>query len=302
MNSPAQPAPVGQFLTDSIAIGRPFQYALTYRHSPTVDLLFPDTARYFAPYQVQEIAVFATRTTGAGADAVSVDSAVYTLLSFETDSVQLLRVPVRLINSVDCTDLFTPTDTVFLQSQLRSGPAGLTNQSSLTLATETALVPLQQQFNYPVLGVFVVGLTLVSVLVYGIFGRAVRRRWRLYQFNRRHQRFLDEFNQLIQRINADTAADAVNQAIISWKTYLEKIENRPYASLTTSEIAERVADERVTSALREADRMIYGGAFSAQSTQTLRVLSEVATQRYQHQRAGLQVAALTESAQSPVSP
>lgn len=301
MNSPAQPAPVGRFLTDSIAIGRPFQYALTYRHSPTVDLLFPDTARYFAPYQVQKIAVFATRTTGMGAGAVSVDSAVYTLLSFETDSVQLLRVPIQLINPVDCTELFTPTDTVFLRSPLRSGPAGLTNPSSLTLATETALVPLQQQFNYPVLGMFVAGLTLVSVLLYGVFGRAVRRRWRLYQFNRRHQRFLGEFNHLIQRINADTAADAVNQAIISWKTYLEKIENRPYASLTTSEIAERVADERVTSALREADRMIYGGAFSAQSTQTLRVLSEVATQRYQHQRAGLQAAAHSAPALLPVS-
>lgn len=301
MNRPAQPAPVGRFLTDSIDIGRSFQYALTYRHPPTVDLLFPDTASHFTPYRVEKIAVFTTRTTGTGANAVSVDSAVYTLLSFETDSVQLLRVPVRLISAVDCTDLFTPTDTVFLRSQLRPGPADLSKYSSLTLATETTLVPLQQQFNYPVLGLFVAGLALALSLLYGIFGRTVRRRWRLYQFNRRHQQFLREFNQLIQRIDADTAADAVNQAIISWKTYLERIEKRPYASLTTSEIAERVADERVTGALREADRMIYGGAFSAESSQTLRVLSDVATQRYQHQRADLQATAQADPAQSSVS-
>lgn len=301
MNRPEQPAPVGRFLTDSIDIGRPFQYALTYRHPPAIDLLFPDTASRFAPYRVENVAVFTTRTTGTGANAVSVDSAVYTLLSFETDSVQLLRVPVRLLRATDCTDLFTPTDTVFLRSQLRADPANLTNYASLTLATETTLVPLQQQFNYPVLGLFVAGLVLVLGVLYGIFGRAVRRRWRLYRFNRQHQQFLGEFNQFIQRIDADTAADAVNQAIISWKTYLEKIEKRPYASLTTSEIAERVADERVTSALREADRMIYGGAYSAESTQTLRVLSEVATQRYQRQRADLQAAAQTDPAQLAAS-
>lgn len=283
----AQPIPVGRFLTDSIDIGRPFQYALTYRHAPTADLLFPDTASRFAPYRVQKVDLFTTRTSGTGASAVSVDSAVYTLLSFEVNSIQLLRVPIRLINATDCTDLFTSTDTVFLRSQIRPTAAGLTHYSSLTLATHTTLAPLQQEFNYPVLGLFVLGLVVVSGLLYGVFGRAIRRQWRLYQLNQGHHRFLREFDRLTQRISADSAAETANQAIVIWKTYLERIERQPYSSLTTSEIAERVDDERVTNALREADRMIYGGAFTEQSTASLTVLSDVATQRYQRQRAGL---------------
>ncbi|MDB5243265.1 MAG: hypothetical protein JWP57_3890 [Spirosoma sp.] len=284
---PAQPAPVGRFLTDSVDIGRPFQYALTYRHAPTTDLLFPDTASQFAPYRVQKVDLFTTRTIGAGTSAVSVDSAVYTLVSFEIDSIQLLRVPIRLINPTDCTTIFTSTDTVFLRSQLRPSAAGLTHHSSLTLATQTTLAPLQQEFNYPVLGLFAAGLVGVSGLLYGLFGRAIRRQWRLYQLNRRHHRFLREFDRLIQRISADSAAETANQASIIWKTYLERIEIQPYSSLTTSEIAERVDDERVTNALREADRMIYGGAFTTQSAASLTVLSDVATQRYHHKRAGL---------------
>ena len=289
MNTPTQPAPVGRFLTDSIDIGRPFQYALTSRHPPTPDLFFPDTASRFLPYIVRNVAVFTTRTTGTGLDAVSVDSAVYTLLSFETDPVQLLRVPIRLINAIDCTDLFTPADTVFLRSKLRADTVGSAAYSPGRLVTETTLVPLQQQFNYPVLGLFVATVALVSGLLYGIFGRAVRRQWRLYRINRRHQQFLGEFNRLISRIDADSAADTANQAVITWKTYLEVIERQSYSSLTTSEIAERMADERVTVALREADRMIYGGAFSAQSAGSLRVLSDVATQRYQYRRANLEL-------------
>lgn len=291
MNGFPQPTPVGRFLTDSIDIGRPFQYALTYRHPPTAELLFPDTASRFVPYRVQKVALFTTRTTGTGLAAVSVDSAVYTLLSFETDSVQWLRVPIRLINAVDCTDLFTQTDTVLLRSHLPPALGRLTHYSSLTLATETTLAPLQQQFNYPALTLFVAGLTLVAGLLYGVFGRTIRRQWRLYQLNRQHRQFLREFNRFSQRINVSNAADIANQAIVSWKTYLEKIEKRPYSSLTTSEIAERVADERVTNALREADRMIYGGAFSAQSVASLRLLSDVATQRYLHRRADLEIVA-----------
>jgi hypothetical protein len=307
---PTQPALVGRFLTDSIDIGRPFQYSLTYRHPPTADLLFPDTASLFAPYRVEKVALFTTRTVGAGLDAISTDSAVYTLLSFETDSVQLLRVPIRLINAADCTDLFTQIDTVFLRSQVGALPAGLTNASSLTLATETTLAPLQQQFNYPVLGLVVAGLALVAGLLYAFFGRTLRRQWRLFRLNRRHRQFLRDFDLLSHGISPSTAADVANQAVINWKTYLEKIERQPYSSLTTSEIAERVNDERVTNALREADLMIYGGAFSPQSADSLRVLSDVATQRYYHRRADLQASASQtagtdlqpDPADSPVSP
>jgi hypothetical protein len=307
---PGPAALVGRFLTDSIDIGRPFQYSLTYRHAPTADLLFPDTASQFAPYRVEKVALFTTRTVGTGFDAISTDSAVYTLLSFETDSIQLLRVPIRLINAADCTDLFTQTDTVFLRSQLRSLPAGLANASSLTLATETTLAPLQQQFNYPVLGLVVAGLALVAGLLYIFFGRTLQRLWRLFRLDRRHRQFLRDFDQLSQGITPATAADVANQAVINWKTYLEKIERQPYSSLTTSEIAERVNDERVTNALREADLMIYGGAFSPQSAASLRVLSDVATQRYYNRRAYLQASAVQpvgpdlqpDPADAPVSP
>ncbi|MFD2571369.1 hypothetical protein ACFSUS_12040 [Spirosoma soli] len=291
--SSVQPSlPVGRFLTDSIEIGRPFRYALTYRHAPRTEILFPDTAQHFAPYRVEDIAVFATQTTGTGFEAISRDSAVYTLVSFETDSIQLLQVPIRIINATDCTALLTQVDTVFLRSKLTpalsSGSAGPT---ALTLATSTQLAPLRQQFNYPVLGAGVVGLGLIAAIIYGLFGRAIRRLWRIYQLNRRHERFLREYNRLSLTLDAFTAAETANQAIISWKAYLEELDRKPYASLTTSELAERMNDERVTSALREADQMIYGGAFTPQSQPALRVLADVATQAYHRRRAQLQASA-----------
>lgn len=283
---PAQSGLRGRFLTDSIEIGRPFRYALTYDHAPTADVLFPDTARHFAPFRVQNITVFPTETSGTGPQAVSRDSAVYTLVSFAVDSAQTLRVPVRLINPTDCTSLLTQPDTVFLRSKL-------TRPVALTLAGATELAPLRQEFNYPLLGLAVLLLSLAGFLFYGLFRRPIQRLYGLYRLNRQHRRFLREYNRLSQGLNSTTAPESANQAVILWKTYLEQLERRPYASLTTSEIAERLADGRVADALREADRMIYGGGYSAQSQPALRLLSDVATQTYHRYRLALQNGGLT---------
>jgi hypothetical protein len=259
-----------------------------YRHPSGQDVLFPDTARHFAPYRVQNVTVYATKTTGSGIDAVSRDSAVYTLVSFETDSVQLLQVPVRVINAADCTALMTQPDTVYLRSRLPDSLSA--GPRSLTLATETKLAPLRQQFNYPVLGIGLIAIGMLMGLLYGLFGRAIQRQWSLYQMKRRHIRFLRDYNRLSRGLNSLTAPETANQVVIMWKSYLEKLDRQPYASLTTSEIAERMTDDRVANALREADRMIYGGAFSSQSQTALRILSDVATQRYNQRRTELQMA------------
>lgn len=279
-DSPGQPAIKGYFLVDSIEIGRPFRYSLTYHHPATIDVLFPDTARYFAPYRVQKVTVFATNTVGTGPMAVSRDSAVYTLVSFETDSIQLLRVPLRLLNTIDCTARWTQIDTVFLRSKLPLAlPDSLASQT-LRLATDTKLAPLQQQFNYMALAAGFISISLGLGVLYLLFGRLARRQWRLYLLNRRHVRFLLEYTRLNDRLSSFTAAETANQAVILWKAYLEQLDPRPYMSLTTPELATRLQDERVGVALHEADRMIYGGSYTPQSQSALQVLKEVATQMY----------------------
>ena len=283
-----QPSVQGYFLEDSIEIGRPFQYSLTYRHPADVDVLFPDTARHFSPYHVKSMAVFPSHTTGIGSLAVSRDSAVYTLVSFEIDSIQILQVPVRSIHDVDCTAQWTFVDTVFLRSKLPATLSTASRPNTLTLATETKLASLQQQFNYSVLTTGILSISLVGLVLYGLFGRLIRRQWRLYQLNRRHILFLREYNRLSRTINSYTAAETANRAVVMWKVYLERLDKQPYTSMTTPEVVERMNDEHVTDALREADRMIYGGSFSPQSQPALRILSEVATRTYHRRRDSLE--------------
>lgn len=268
--------PVGTFIDDTIEIGRPFRYALSVRHPATQDVLFPDTARQFAPFRVRGLSVFPTRTR----QGVSVDSAVYTLVSFEVSRARVLQVPVYLITGADCTAVLSSPDSVFLFSSVLASA----RPDTLQLKPDTTLAPLPQQLNYAnlVLVVMVAGVILAAIYI--LFGKALRQRWALYVLGRKHLRFMTTYNQLTRNVGPESTGELTNQAIVAWKQYLEKTERQPYTSLTSSEIAQRIGDDRVADALRETDRMIYGGAFTDQSPLALRVLRDVAMAAYQRRR------------------
>lgn len=273
---PGLAQPVGQFLDDTIEVGRPFRYALTVRHRAAQDVFYPDTARHFAPFLVQRLAVFPTKTV----NGVSLDSAVYTLVSFEVSRARVLQVPVYLANGADCTALLSSPDTVFLQSAVLA----TARPDTLQLTADADLTPLPQEFNY---GYLTVALGIVGVMaaaIYILFGSLLRQRWQRYLLARYHTRFLTAYNQLTRNLGPESTGDTTNQAIVSWKKYLEALEKKPYTSLTSREIADRIGDDRLAGALHETDRMIYGGSFTDQSPLALRVLRDVAVTAYQRRR------------------
>ena len=276
LSLPGLAQPVGQFLDDTIEVGRPFRYALTVRHGASQDVFFPDTTRHFAPFLVKSVAVFPTQTV----NRISIDSAVYTLVSFEVSRARVLQVPVYLANGADCTALLSSPDTVFLQSAVLA----TTRPDTLQLAPDVGLTPLPQEFNYAYLAVVVGIIGVLAAAVYILFGSLLRQRWQRYLLGRYHTRFLTEYNQLTRNLGPESTGDTTNQAIVNWKKYLERLEKKPYTSLTSREIAERIGDDRLADALRETDRMIYGGSFTDQSPLALRVLRDVAISAYQRRR------------------
>ena len=116
--------------------------------------------------------------------------------------------------------------------------------------------------------------------------------------HQRHLRFLQEYNRLIRSINATTATENANRAIVHWKLYLENLQGDPFTSMTTREIVERITGTQTArttlnpiqlgDALKHTDGMIYGGVFSPQSAPALRLLRDVATQTYHRRRAIIQ--------------
>ncbi len=281
--------PVGRFLTDSVEIGRPFRYALSFRHPIAEDVLFPDST-FFAPFLVREKAFLPTRSDAQ----ISTDSAVYTLVSFETQPQLTLRVPLYIVGIADCTVVFSSTDTVFFRSRLQTA-----RPDTLQLQTSTQVTPLRQELNYPVLLAFLGAIGLIAGLIYALFAQAVNRQLALLRLRRRHRSFLRNYNRYIRTLSADSATEVANQAVVRWRNYLEDLEQQPYSTMTTPEIVQRISNRQpglpgisgqdVEEALKTADRMIYGGTYTDQSNESMQLLRTVAVMAY-HQRRTVLVA------------
>jgi hypothetical protein len=260
-------------LTDTIQVGKPFEYALSFRHSFQKEVFFPDTSSQFAPFQVVAQRFFSTQTT----NQVSLDSAVYTLLSFETATRQTLRLPVWTIDRGDCTLVMSNADTVFLNSTLLG-------VKKPVLQTDTEIVPLRSQINFPLILLITISILLFVAGIYLLFGDALSRQWQLFLMFRRNR----DFRRGLLRLSRETAGtkgvENIEKALILWKTYLQRLERKPFLTYTTKEIIDNLPDEALAEALRQIDSVVYGGQASVDLKASLEILRNIADQTYQKQR------------------
>jgi hypothetical protein len=263
--------PIGRFQTDSIELGRPIDYSLSYHHNPSAEVFFPDTTYNFYPFEIIRRNIFQTSTT----NGVSTDSVVYTLVTFEIMKNQKLELPIYLLSKRDCTTIYSLTDSVFLKEMIK------TNVDSLHLKTYTKFLPLSQQVNYPKILIFLLSLLGVVLIIYAIFGRFIRKQYTLFLFRRRHIDFQANYKKFTRSTLDDVT---IGKALVLWKKHLEWLEKRPYSSYTTKEIISRLPNERLEEALKEVDSAIYGGILSTQMPSSMEVLLQKATELYKNHR------------------
>lgn len=269
-NSYAQ-KPIGRFQTDSIELGRPIDYTLSYHHSPSAEVFFPDTTYNFYPFEIIRRNIFPTSTT----NGVSTDSVVYTLVTFDIRKTQKLELPIYLLSKRDCTAVYSLADSVFLKEMIK------TPVDSLQLKTDTKLLPLSQQVNYPKILTYLLGLLGIVLVIYAFFGRFIRKQYTLFLFGRRHKDFQTNYKKFTRSTLDDVT---IGKALVLWKKHLEWLEKRPYTSYTTKEIVSRLPSERLEEALREVDSAIYGGILSTQMPLAMNVLLDKATELYKNRR------------------
>jgi len=263
--------PIGRFQTDSIELGRPIDYSLSYHHNPSAEVFFPDTTYNFYPFEIIRRNIFQTLTT----NGVSIDSVIYTLVTFEITKNQKLGLPIYVLSKRDCTMVYSLTDSVFLKEMIK------TSVDSLQLKTDTKLLVLSQQVNYPKILTYILGILGVVLTIYALFGRFIRKQYTLFLFSRRHVDFLANYKKFTRSTLDDVT---IGKTLVLWKKHLEWLERRPYTSYTTKEIVSRLPSARLEDALREVDSAIYGGILSTQMPSAMNTLLDKATELYKNRR------------------
>lgn len=274
--------PKGKFLSVSMKVGLPVQYALSYRHDPNKDVFFPDSTYNFAPFEMVDRKYFPTITNELG----SLDSVVYTLISFDVTPKQELSLPVYVRAKNDCTRIFAPMDYVVLKSIIKPN----VSIDTMQLKKDTRLITIPEQINFPLIFLIILGILVLTGIVFWFFGEPIRRQIRLFNFSRRY----DDFQKLFQRLSRGTddakkRLENIEKAIVLWKKYIERLEDKPFTTFTTKEILDNLKDSRLADALREIDATVYGGVYSKKTIASLQILQELAEGLYREHREELKL-------------
>ena len=254
LNSSAQELKVyGRFSSDSIKLGKPIEFYLSAHYPEKLDLLFPDSSYSFAPFELQKKKYVTTKTK----NGISIDSVIYSLASFEIDSIQMLKLPVFVINKSDCTQIFSNPDTVFFQRLVKSLPDSLPAEK-LPLKVNVSYLGVQWQFNYILIGIIVGILIIVLILIWIIFGKRIRKYFQLKKLVKGYESFRTQFDSSLDQLNNEFSPQSAEQSLVIWKKYLESLMAKPYTKYTSKEIKTIERSEELGHSLMAIDRMIYG--------------------------------------------
>lgn len=241
------------FLEDSLIIGDKVRMYLAAEYPSKLNILFPDSTHNFAPFEFERRIYFPTKTTGEK----SYDSVVYYLTTFEIDRFQALSLPVFQLNPMDCTVFFSRQDTILLTELVKNLPDSLTAEN-LPLKVNTAYQQVAYLLNYPLLVIILVALLVIVTFVWIVFGKKIRRHFRLKRMQRAHEKFLETYTGQVENIRAAFSSITAENALSQWKKYMEQLDARPYTKLTTRETMQLEKDESLGKNLQAIDRAIYG--------------------------------------------
>ncbi len=265
--------PQGKFLTDTIKVGEAVKFSLKIFHAANTQILFPDSSYNFFPFELIRKEFYPTVTN----NSLSFDSAIYTLRTFELDSIQTLSLPVYHLNKGDSTATYSSSDTLILKEYLKNIPA------KINLLESTQHTEVKARFNYPYLIAYILLIIITGLILYLFFGKIIKRKYNLYKIRSAHLSFMKNFQLLHDEFLKTKKSFTIEQALSIWKAYLERLENKPINTYTTTEIINLYNKEELKNGLQTIDRAIYGGLISDEVEKGLITLKRFSNRQF-HQR------------------
>ncbi|MEM9389925.1 MAG: hypothetical protein AAGA02_05595 [Bacteroidota bacterium] len=264
----------GYFEEDSIKLGIPTPFVLTASYPSDIDIVFPDSLFNFDPYELDSKWYTPTRTI----DNISYDSAVYYLTSFEIDSVQYHQMPVFQVLAGDSLIYSTINDSILFQHVVTEIPDSITAES-IPLKENTTYKRVNLAFNYPYFIIGAVILIILLTIIILVFGKSIKRSFLLRKLGKGHRQFMTYFESVLNsNKNEKEKAEAI---ILSWKKYLEKLENRPYTKSTTKEIIANYKFDQIEGALKGIDMALYAPDRQAELSQSFQQLKDFSQQQFE---------------------
>ncbi len=269
--------PVGRFEVASAAVGEWVNYSLAVRHPVATQVLFPDSTFGFGDFEYVGYQFFPTVSDAT----TSYDSVVYTLRTFEPDTVLTLALPVFWLQGADSVARYAQASTFRVVPTLGEVP------EVPELKAEASAWPLPRAFNYPYWLAGTAAVLVAVGLAVALLGGRLRRAYREQQLRRRQRRFERHFAERLARWQAQPTAEHLSLLIADWKQHLEVMGQQPYRAYTTRDLLQHFPENTLGTALHAADRFIYGQGIPPDNNLVGPPLLEVSRTLYAHRQNNL---------------
>ena len=155
-----------------------------------------------------------------------------------------------------------------------------------SLIQSIPISPLKPKPDLKNLAIGAISILIVAGLIYWLMGKRIRQGIKLYLLWRKNLEFRRAYQRLMRNIsNSTKGLQNLENATSLWKNYLERLTDIPFATFTTTEMVDNLPDKRLEKTLQEVDSAIYGGNFSANTLEAIKVLLEIAETAYNQERA-----------------
>jgi hypothetical protein len=244
------------FLSDTIAIGRPIPLRFEIKHPDTTVVLFPRSTTQLGKYMIASQEVFPTKTVRN----ISTDAIIYYLQSFEIADKQAIELSYAYLVGNDTLRDSVQSDSVKWVSRIPN------LNDSLTYKHHLGVLPLKTPANVWLITFVILASILLLIgmgfLLKNPITRYLQKRFILREWGNLRK----QISRLQQQIgNQPVYLDEMNKL---WKDALEQEDGISFRSMTTTELipnleeSENLSSEQkeiLIKAAKAGDKVIYAG-------------------------------------------
>ena len=237
----------GYFIKENKTIGDTIYFISTINYPKNIEIIQPDSSNNYKTFEYIDKLIFPSLKIE---DRI-LDSTIYLLRTFNTDTIQSLKLSSYIINNNDSLKITSTEDNLIISNQIQK------IDQSLKVKYNTILSKINKLINYKYVTYIIAVILLIIGLTYILFGKKIIIFFKIHRLKKAFKSFENKFEKQQIIYKKEKSKNEIEKLLIIWKMFMEFISNKTYLSSTTKEIKKFNNNKKIITSLKEFDKNIY---------------------------------------------
>ena len=237
----------GYFIKENKTIGDTIYFISIINYPKNIEIIQPDSSNDYKTFEYIDKLIFPSLKIE---DRI-LDSTIYLLRTFNTDTIQSLKLSSYIINNNDSVKITSTEDDIIISNQIKK------IDQSLKVKYNTILSKINKLINYKYVTYIIAIILLIIGLTYILFGKKIVIFFKIHRLKKAFKSFETKFHKQQMIYKKEKSKSEVEKVLVIWKVFMEFISNKTYLSSTTKEIEKFNNNKKIISSLKEFDKNIY---------------------------------------------